>query len=249
MTSGRFFKKCFSCVALRSAAPRTHHGQLTRKPTRGAARSGQPQSNTRGGGSQKNDLRSTGLSSGGGNRTQGELPCRVLPPTTRRLLTPPPQSDRRATRRRRLPAPLYPFPNPTYTDGSPKREPEPAAPPRAAAEHTDHDSADAPGHCSRHSGADGQPQPAGDWAYLANVGALARTKALFLYVLWQVPPPIYKRKRTPQAPRTCVVTRRHPTSGFPPFPPARCVPDRARNCARPEGAWSPTGPVFWPRAL
>ena len=37
----------FSCVALRSAAPRTHHGQLTRKPTRGAARFGRPQGNTR----------------------------------------------------------------------------------------------------------------------------------------------------------------------------------------------------------
>ena len=42
-----FFNNFFSCVALRSAAPRTHHGQLTRKPTRGAARSGRPQGNTR----------------------------------------------------------------------------------------------------------------------------------------------------------------------------------------------------------
>ena len=78
MTSGRFFlKKFFSCVSLRSAAPRTHHCQLTRKPTRGAARSGRPQGNTRKKVSQKNDLRSTGLS-GKKSRTQGELPCRVL---------------------------------------------------------------------------------------------------------------------------------------------------------------------------
>ena len=52
-----------------------------------------------------------------------------------------------------------------------------AALPRAASEHTDHDSADAPGY-PRHSGADGQLRPAGDWAHLANVGALAQTKTL-----------------------------------------------------------------------
>ena len=147
-----------------------------------------------------------------------------IPPTTRRLLTPPPQSDRRTTRRRRLPAPLHPFPNPTYTDGSPKREPGPAAPPRAAAEHTEPRLGGRTWPpLSDDSGADGQPRPAGDWAHLANVGALARTKTLPLYVLWQVPPPIYKQKRTPQAPRTCGATRRHhhPTAVFPWVFPAR----------------------------
>ena len=65
-------------------------------------------------------------------------------------------------------------------------------------------------------------------------------------VLRQVPPPIYKQKRAPQAPRTCDATRRLPTSGFPPGFPARCSPDRARVCARPEGGGSPTEPVPGP---
>ena len=83
-----------------------------------------------------------------------------------------------STRRRRLPIPLHPYPTQTHTDGSPKREPGPAAAlPRAASEHTDHDSADTPGY-PRHSSADGQLRPADDWAHLANVGALAQTKTL-----------------------------------------------------------------------
>ena len=124
-----------------------------------------------------------------------------ISPTTRRQLTPSPQSDRRAIRRRRPPAPLHPFPNPTYTDGSPKqREPVPAAPPRAAFEHTDHDSADVPGHYSRHSGADGQPRPAGDWAHLANVGALARTKTLPLRTVAGPSPHSQTEKKTTSTP-------------------------------------------------
>ena len=46
----------------------------------------------------------------------------------------------------------------------------------------------APLYYPRHSGADGQPRPAGDWAHLANVGAFARTKRSFMYCDRSLPP-------------------------------------------------------------
>ena len=65
----------------------------------------------------------------------------------------------------------FPFPNPTYIDGFPKREPGPMALPlpRAAGEYTEQEPSGALGHYFQHLGADDQPQHAGDWAHFANV--------------------------------------------------------------------------------
>ena len=102
---------------------------------------------------------------------------------------PPNPPDDTAARRRSLPAPQHPFPNQTYTDGCPMREPGPMALPRAAGEHTDQEPSGVLDHYFRHLGAGGQPQPAGDWAHFANVGALARTKRLFCCCTVAGPPP------------------------------------------------------------
>jgi len=57
----------------------------------------------------------------------------------------------------------------------------------------------------------------GDWTRSANVGVHTRTKTQ-LHVWWQhAPPPIYKHKRIPHAPRTCGVVWVAPVSGKPLF--------------------------------
>ena len=114
---------------------------------------------------------------------------------------------RQVARRRPPPTPPHPFPNPTYTDGFPMREPGPVALPRAAGEYTEQELQGA-----------FRPLPLpthpGDWAHFANVGALARTAQRFFMYCGRSLPPFAIRKNTTRT----LDLRRHMTAPHEHFP-------------------------------